>query len=76
MFIIKAIWFLVRGFLGSRLRLALENLALRQQLAAFQRSTPRPRLQWHDRVFWVWLARCWPSWKSVLTIVQPETVIR
>jgi hypothetical protein len=33
--------------------LALENLALRQQLAIFKRRHPRPRLRPTDRLFWV-----------------------
>jgi transposase InsO family protein len=27
-------------------------------------------------VFWVWLDRLWPNWRSALGIVQPETVIK
>jgi hypothetical protein len=34
-------------------QLALENLALRQQLAIVQRKTKRPRLTQADRAFWV-----------------------
>jgi hypothetical protein len=37
--------------------LVLENLALRQQLAALKRTTKRPRLQRGDRLSWVALAR-------------------
>ncbi len=37
----------------DRRRLLLENLALRQQLAALKRRHPRPRLAMFDRVFWV-----------------------
>jgi len=57
-------------------RLALENLALRQQLAVCNRSIKRPKLRRRDRVFWTWLMRLWPQWKSALVIVKPETVIR
>lgn len=56
--------------------LELENLALRQQLALFQRSAPRPRLRPSDHRFWVGRSRRsedWPSWHLV---VQPATVIR
>ena len=35
--------------------IALENLALRQQVAVFKRKCPRPRLRGRDRFFWVWL---------------------
>ena len=33
--------------------LALENLALRQQLAVWKARQPRPRLAALDRMFWV-----------------------
>ena len=56
--------------------LAAENLALRQQLAVLRQSVKRPELRRRDRVFWVWLSRLWKDWRSVLVIVQPETVVR
>jgi len=37
--------------------LALENLALRQQLAVMKRQCPRPRLRKVDRWFWLRLSR-------------------
>ena len=55
--------------------LALENLALRQQLAVFKRRHPRPKLQPADRLFWVWLSKVWAGWRDTLIIVKPETVI-
>ena len=48
---------LVRILLLSRRQLALENLALRQQLAVFSRQRRRPRLRRRDRLFWVILSR-------------------
>jgi hypothetical protein len=59
----------------SRRNLALENLALRQQLAVLGRCTKRPRLTRVDRAFWLALARWWPEWRSVLMLVKPATVI-
>jgi putative transposase len=56
--------------------LALENLALRQQLAVYQRRHPRPQLRPRDRLFWVWLSKVWSHWRSALLIVKPETVLR
>jgi hypothetical protein len=51
------------GTLQSTIRtqreLALENLALRQQLAAWKAREPRPRLTQMDRIFWVFLSRLW-----------------
>jgi hypothetical protein len=60
---------------ASRAALLAENLALRQQLAVLQRSTPRPKLACRDRIFWVWVSRVWTGWRSALVIVQPDTVV-
>ena len=60
----------------TRRSLALENLALRQQLAVLERSVNRPRVSNVDRGFWVLLRRIWTDWDSVLVIVKPETVVR
>ncbi|OFW66495.1 MAG: hypothetical protein A2Y74_01875 [Actinobacteria bacterium RBG_13_63_9] len=60
----------------SRCDVALENLALRQQLVVLTRSSRRPRLTRTDRLFWLWLSRAWPRWRSALVIVQPDTVVR
>src|SRR5512136_3132168 len=63
------------AFFRSRYSLTLEILALRQQLGVLKRKNPRPRLQIHDRVFWILLRRLWPAWKNILVIVKPETVV-
>ncbi len=63
------------GFRG-RADLLVEVAALRQQLAVYQRQTPRPRLCRRDRLFWIWLCRHWAGWRSGLVIVKPETVLR
>jgi putative transposase len=62
-------------FFRSRYNLALEILALRQQLGVLKRKNPRPRLSVQDRVFWVLLRRLWPSWSSALVIVKPDAVL-
>src|SRR3979490_1109839 len=61
---------------GGHRAVALENLALRQQLAVFKRTVQRPPLRPRDRLFWVLLAHAWRSWRSALIVVQPETVVR
>ena len=66
----------VRSALRSKHDLMLENLALRQQLAVLTRQRARTRTKPADRLFWSWLSRYWPGWRSTLVIVQPETVIR
>jgi hypothetical protein len=45
-----------RSALRTRGALALENLALRQQLAVLRRRCRRPPLDWTDRLFWVALS--------------------
>jgi hypothetical protein len=61
---------------GGHRQLALENLALRQQLVVYQRTLPRPKLRTVDRLLWVGLARVWTSWRQALVIVSPDTVLR
>jgi putative transposase len=60
----------------TRRRLLLENLALRQQLAALKRKHPRPKLAALDKPFWVLARRFWSGWKQALIVVSPETVVR
>ena len=63
---------------AGRLRsdLALENLALRQQLAVLRRRRRRPWIRKLDRALWVILSRSWRDWMETLVIVKPETVLR
>ena len=69
-FLFFRIWFV------SKSNLAAENLALRQQLAVMNQSVKRSKLRHRDRVFWTWLMRLWPKWRSALLVVKPETVVR
>jgi putative transposase len=55
---------------------ALENLALRQQLAVFKRTAKRLPLHHRDRLFWILLANAWRDWRTALIVVQPDTVVR
>src|SRR3989449_14517 len=61
---------------GGHRQLAIENLALRQQLAVYKRTVPRPRLRTTDRLLWVGLAAVWAGWRQALVIVSPNTVLR
>ena len=61
---------------GGHRQLALENLALRQQLTVYKRAVPRPRLCRTDRLFWATLAKVWAGWRQPLVIVTPNTVLR
>jgi len=61
---------------GGHRQLALENLALRQQLSVYKRTITRPPLRGTDRLFWVALAGVWAEWRRALVIVTPDTVLR
>jgi hypothetical protein len=62
-------------FGGHRQR-ALENLALRQQLSVYKRTTTPPKLPAMDRLFWVWLTKVWAGWRQSVVVVTPDTVLR
>jgi transposase InsO family protein len=61
---------------GGHRQVALENLALRQQLAVYKRTVTRPKLRTTDRLFWIGLARVWTGWRQPLVMVTPDTVLR
>src|SRR5215831_4153789 len=66
-------WF--AAFIRSRHEVALELVALRQQLIVLKRKNPRPRLSQRDRVFWVALRHFWSRWAEALIVIKPETVV-
>src|SRR5262249_28992660 len=69
----------VRGValvLRGHRELVLENVALRQQLAAMKRAQKRVPLNTGDRLFWIALAHSWRNWRTALVFVQPDTVVR
>ncbi len=70
--ILRSIGLICRGHRA----VALENLALRQQLTALKRTVKRPQLSTRDRLFWILLAKGWREWRSALVVVQPDTVVR
>jgi hypothetical protein len=69
----KLIFECLRFIFRSKQDIALENLALRQQLAVQQRSIKRPKIKNSDRIFWIWMARFWNNWRSSLIVVSRET---
>ena len=73
--LVIGLWTFLRALLFGSAAIALENLALRHQLAVLQRSVNRPRLARWDRVLWVLLSRLWTQWRPSLVIVQPATVL-
>ena len=72
-----AFFALLASTFRTRAALQAEILALRHQLAVFQKNGPR-RLRLHrcDRLLWVFLYRFWSGWRRCLAMVQPDTVIR
>ncbi|MBN2575697.1 MAG: hypothetical protein JXP73_14115 [Deltaproteobacteria bacterium] len=66
----------LRSALRTRAELALENLALRQQLGALRCSTRRVHRRRVDRVFWIGLSQFLSRWSDARIIVEPDTVVR
>ncbi|MFT5431821.1 MAG: putative transposase [Myxococcota bacterium] len=73
---LKALLSTATTLVRPRAKLLLEVAALRQQLRVYRRQNRRPKLDRGDRMFWIWLKRAWPGWRSALVLVQPETVLR
>ncbi len=73
--------FLLLAFLAlpfkSKSRLAAENAVLRHQLVVLRRKVRgRVKLTNNDRWFFIQLYRWFPSILQILTIIQPETLVR
>ena len=74
--LMQIVFALVRSLFANKADLAMENLALRQQLAVYKLKQPRPRLTDLDRVFWTALKDQFAAWADTFTIVKPETVVK
>ena len=74
--LMRILFDLVQTIARSRAELIIENLALRQQVAALKRERPRPRLNDMDRLFWVAMKEQFANWTDALLIVKPDTVVR
>ena len=66
----------VADLFRPRCSLLAEIALLRHQLIVLQRSVARPRMTRFDRIALVVLAAVTPTWRNVLRIVQPETLLR
>jgi hypothetical protein len=64
------------GLPRARKDLLLENAFLRHQLMILARQNFRPKITVKDRLRLLFLARLLPNWKSLLRIIQPETLLR
>jgi hypothetical protein len=72
--VVSALRFIILVLAGHK-QVALENVALRQQLAILKRERPRPKLFHGDRPFWLLLMKIWKEWRTALVIVEPATVV-
>jgi hypothetical protein len=68
-----ALFGLLASSVRTRAALQAEILALRHQLAVFQKNAPR-RLRLHrcDRLLWVVFSRFWSGWRRCLQMLQPD----
>jgi len=66
----------IRSLFADRADLAIEYIALRQQVAALKRERPHPRLDDLDRAFLVALKEKWSNWINGIILVTPDTVVR
>jgi hypothetical protein len=77
---IALIWFVLAALASpfkSEIRLEAENAVLRHQVIVLRRKRRgRVGLTNYDRWFFVQLYRWVPSILTVITIVQPETLVR
>ena len=60
----------------TRTNLLLENAFLRLQVTILTKQVPRLQITRRERLKLLFLARLLPPWKSLLQIVQPETLLR
>lgn len=56
--------------------LAVDNLALCQQLVVMKRVNKKPKIRMADRLFWVVLSLIWNPLRKSLVIVKPDTLVR
>jgi putative transposase len=67
---------LLGSLFKSQCQLALENLALRQQVTMLRQSVKRPRATAADRMFWILYSRYVDGWRHILYGLHPDTVVR
>ncbi len=65
---------LISALTTDRTRLALENIALRQQIVVLKRSVKRAKIEDSDRIFWILMRRLLDTWRDTLMIVDPEII--
>ena len=53
-----------------KLTVALENAALRHQVAVLKRSVKRPDIKDSDRIYWIMMHRLLKDWRGTLLFVK------
>ncbi len=71
-FALSRIWPAFRRQLHDEL---IHRLALERQLADLLKQVHKPQVSARSKRFWVTLRQFWSAWRTVLHVVQPETVI-
>ena len=66
----------VGSSLKSHHHLALENLALLQQLAMLKQSVTRPSVSAADRLFWILFSKYVDGWRAMIQALHPDTIVR
>jgi hypothetical protein len=62
--LLKSIFMMIFAFFKNQSALAIENLALRQQLHIYHHSRKRPKIRLRDRLFWILISRLWNKWEN------------
>jgi transposase InsO family protein len=65
-----------RDMTRSTVELLAENALLRQQIIVLRRAVDKPRLEDHERLLMVLLARINAGWRQAVHIVKPDTLLR
>ena len=74
--LIQAIAASLFSSLKSQRELALENLALRQQVTVLKWSVKRARPSMIDRFFWITFSQNVANWRESLIAIHADTVVR
>jgi hypothetical protein len=72
----KLLFFSVTALFKSRRRLVMENTLLRYQIQIMKRKKRRLNFKDGDKAVLVWFSKQISDWKKILTIVEPETIVR
>ena len=76
MSILRLVVTFVASLFKSQRQLALENMALRQQVTMLRQSVKRPRATPADKLFWIFFSRYIDGWRELLLGLHPDTVVR